>query len=413
MYIDERLKLLKELLYCSQPLYFWTYDTSLKLQESTCNNPLMLDAMFSASKCKRYLASYIEEHTLPVFLNDQMGLIWIAVMEKDTLSRKIRRIHIIGPFFVNASALPDLKKQIRQMSISIKMQRRAEQVLETIPTISSSDLFQYTLMLEYCVNGEYITVSQIHHQVKDSDTPSIVYEAEVDSVPSDSSLHLGIHALEQQMYAMIEEGNLNYDAILESAALMSSGVQMKGSTSLRKGKNSSIMFIALASRAAIRGGLAASTAYSLCDFYTDLVENSETISELAHLNHTMYDDFIHRVHKIKHAQKQSQLSAPILACCDYIQMHVCEKLTIRSLARLSGYTEYYLSKKFKKETGQSLNDYINHKKTEHAKLLLRSSTDSIQEISERLNYSSRSYFTRVFQEQTGLSPSEYRDSTVS
>lgn len=409
MLTNERLNFLEKLLRCSHPLYFWTYDTLLTLQSSTCENPMVLDALFSTSKCKEYLKTYIQNHTSPVFLNDQMGLMWIAVMEKSKIDKRICQIHMLGPFFVNASALPELKKQIRQKTISVKTQIETERVLERIPTISSSNLFQYALMLEYCVNGEYITVDQIHHQLKENELLTAEVSEESDSVSPDSSLHLGISTIESQLLAMVEDGNLNYSSVLETAALMSSGVQMKSNTSLRRGKNSSIIFIALISRAAIRGGLAPAIAYSLCDFYTDLIENSATISELAHLNHTLYDDFVHRIYTIKHKKKQQQLSPQIITCCDYIQMHICEKISIQSLARLCGYAEYYLTKKFKKETGQSLTDYINLKKTEHAKILLRSSSDSIQEISEHLNFSSRSYFTKVFQEYTGFTPSEYRE----
>lgn len=411
MLTNERLNFLEKLLRCNHTLYFWTYNTLLKLQDSTCENPMVLDGIFSASKCKEYLKTYIQSHTFPVFLNDQMGLMWIAAMEKDKIEKTIRQIHIIGPFFVNVSALPELKKQIRRKTISIKTQREIEKVLENIPTISSSNLFQYALMLEYCVNGEYITIDQIHHQLKETASFTSEVTQTPSPTPSASSFHLGINTVESQLLAMVEEGNLNYSSVLETAALMSSGVQMKSNTSLRRGKNSCIIFIALISRAAIRGGISPAIAYSLCDFYTDLVENSETISELANLNRTMYDDFVHRVYTIKHQKKQMQLSPQIITCCDYIQMHICEKLSIQSLARLCGYAEYYLTKKFKKETGQSLTDYINQKKTEHAKILLRSSFDSIQEISEHLNFSSRSYFTKVFQEYTGFTPSEYREKT--
>ncbi|HIT89682.1 MAG TPA: helix-turn-helix transcriptional regulator [Candidatus Merdenecus merdavium] len=409
MFIKERLKLLEEFLCCCHEIYFWIYDTSLKLQDSSYQNPLILDAIFSASKCKTYLWDYIQSHTLPVFLYDQESLMWIAVMEKNTLDESIQQIHIMGPFFINESALPELKKQIRQKSISIKMQREAEKILETIPTISSSNLFQYTLMLEYCVNGHHITIDQIHHQQNDSETFFGRVDGNSEAETSHTSLHLGVNTIERRMLTMIEDGNLNYSSVLESAALISNGVQMKGNTSLRRGKNSSIIFITLASRAAIKGGLPPATAYNLCDFYTDMVENSKTMSELANLNHTMYDDFIRRVHSIKRAKEEMSLSTPILTCCDYIKMHVCEKISVSSLAKLVGYAEYYLTKKFKKETGLSINEYINQKKIEHAKLLLSASDHNIQDISQELNYSSRSYFTRVFQEQTGLSPSEYRN----
>ena len=94
---------------------------------------------------------------------------------------------------------------------------------------------------------------------------------------------------------------------------------------------------------------------------------------------------------------------------NYIDMHIREPLSIASLAKHLGYTEYYFSHKFKQETGKSIKQYILEKKIEEAKLLLSGTTLGIQEISDELNFGSRSYFYTCFQKQTGISPKEYRE----
>ena len=86
-----------------------------------------------------------------------------------------------------------------------------------------------------------------------------------------------------------------------------------------------------------------------------------------------------------------------------------EKISISDLAKLAGYTEYYLSRKFRKETNVSINQYINTCKITYAKMLLSSSDMSIQDISNSLNFCSRSYFADIFQKETGTSPSDYRE----
>lgn len=89
-------------------------------------------------------------------------------------------------------------------------------------------------------------------------------------------------------------------------------------------------------------------------------------------------------------------------------MNVEEKFTISDLAACAGYTEYYLSRKFKEEIGVSLNNYINIAKVERAKLLLTITDDSIQEITDRLHFCSRSYFSEAFRKFTGTSPAKYK-----
>ena len=78
------------------------------------------------------------------------------------------------------------------------------------------------------------------------------------------------------------------------------------------------------------------------------------------------------------------------------------------MGRVIGYTKYYLSRKFKQEMGVSIWDYINERKVEEAKLLLADPNLTIQDVADKLNYCSRSYFSEVFKNCTGQWPSAYR-----
>lgn len=423
MNIAERIQFFQGMTSCCHNLYFWTYDTDMRLIDKILPNQgvsdnemsaTILDEIFTVCHCKEYLKEYILENNMPLLISDALGLMWITVMEKKEENNPdemksfqktiISRIHVLGPVFVNETALPSIKKSMRQHSLSLELQRRTEAILDSIPTISAVELFQYAMMLHYCITGEKITISQINHQLK-SITPSIPVQVP-ESTDRPNPLHLGVWGIEQKLLSMIREGNLNYSSTLDSAATISTGVKMKIGDAIRQGKNSVNIFIALCSRAAISGGLPPAVSYDLCDFYTEMAEGCKTISELATLSHTMYSDYIERVHKYK---QNTGISKPVQTCCDYIRMHICEKLSLRDLAAISGYSEYYLSRIFKKETGMPPKEFINHEKTEYAKLLLTTTPDSIQHISDALNYCSRSYFSSVFQEHTGLSPSEYRE----
>lgn len=420
MDITERLHFFQEMVSCCNHLYFWIYDRDMVLLDmQILDEPGLweneasthiLDEIFTVCQCKDYLKEYIRENDMPLLISDPLGLMWISVMERSGTDTPpdsntcISRVHVIGPVFVNETALPSIRKSLRQRGLSLTLQRKAENILNSIPTISSIQLFQYTMMFHYCITGKRITVSQINHRLKAGASLESIQAQENADRPN--PLHLGVFSVEQKLLAMIREGNLNYSSVLESAAAISTGVKMKSGDAIRQGKNSIINFIALCSRAAISGGLPPAVSYDLCDFYTEMTEGCKTISELASLSHTMYDDYIRRVHKY---QKNTDISKPVQTCCDYIRMHICEKISLQDLALVSGYSEYYLSRKFKKETGMPPTEFINHEKVEYAKLLLSTTPDSIQYISDTLNYCSRSYFSSVFQEHTGISPSEYRE----
>ncbi|MBM7565026.1 response regulator transcription factor [Paenibacillus sacheonensis] len=68
----------------------------------------------------------------------------------------------------------------------------------------------------------------------------------------------------------------------------------------------------------------------------------------------------------------------------------------------------YLSRLFKKETGQSLMDFIILAKINQAKILLTESNQKISDIGDSLGYENFSYFGKVFKKTVGISPQEYR-----
>jgi len=68
----------------------------------------------------------------------------------------------------------------------------------------------------------------------------------------------------------------------------------------------------------------------------------------------------------------------------------------------------YLSSLFKKETGENLREYLLRNRIEVAKSLLSRTEYSYVQISNSLAFYSQSHFTKVFKENTGYTPKQYR-----
>jgi transcriptional regulator GlxA family with amidase domain len=169
-------------------------------------------------------------------------------------------------------------------------------------------------------------------------------------------------------------------------------------------KNAVLVSITLFSRASIEGGLSPETAYTLCDRYFQNVEMAKSLSELTAVTKTMNHDFVYRVHAVR----TQMLSREIESACSYMDRHLEDDLSLASLAAYAGYTEYYFSKKFKRETGMTLAEYLRKKRLEKALVLLRSTDMDVHRIAMQLQFCSQSYFTDCFRRQFGVSPLKYR-----
>jgi AraC-like DNA-binding protein len=87
----------------------------------------------------------------------------------------------------------------------------------------------------------------------------------------------------------------------------------------------------------------------------------------------------------------------------------CEReRSVEYYAKQLGITPKYLSLICKKKVGKNASKVIDGAVVNKAKELLTQSGLSIQEVSERLNFVSQSFFGKYFKQRTGISPSRYK-----
>lgn len=97
-----------------------------------------------------------------------------------------------------------------------------------------------------------------------------------------------------------------------------------------------------------------------------------------------------------------------ICCIEFINQHYTEKFSIPFLAQKCALSESAYRKRFKQLTGLSPIQYINKLKIEKACQLILTGDISMQEISDFLNFYNLPYFYKVFRENTGLTPMQYR-----
>ncbi len=92
----------------------------------------------------------------------------------------------------------------------------------------------------------------------------------------------------------------------------------------------------------------------------------------------------------------------------YIDEHLCDRLTLTSIAARSGFSKYHFLRIFKNETGEGLSEHIQNRRLAKAAKLLLSTDFSIMEIACLFQYDSQEAFTRAFKKVFFLPPGRYR-----
>ena len=92
----------------------------------------------------------------------------------------------------------------------------------------------------------------------------------------------------------------------------------------------------------------------------------------------------------------------------YMQRHIFDNLNLQMIADHVQLDPSYFVRLFKKRMNTTPMRYYSNLQLEVARALLTSTTQSIKEISEKLQFCSEFHFSKRFKQSTGSSPSSYR-----
>jgi YesN/AraC family two-component response regulator len=134
----------------------------------------------------------------------------------------------------------------------------------------------------------------------------------------------------------------------------------------------------------------------------DAVESSRNMEQLTETA-VSYLDHIKSLLDSRYADSAGRL---VNGVNQYVDEHYSEKITLESIAGSIHFSPSYISRVYKQETGITVHERIMQVKIEKSKeLLLQNRT--LASIAETLNFSSESYFIKVFKEYAGRTPGQF------
>lgn len=97
---------------------------------------------------------------------------------------------------------------------------------------------------------------------------------------------------------------------------------------------------------------------------------------------------------------------------NYIEEHYQEQITVEEVAKLLGYSKTNFCNQFKYATQLSFHKYLNTFRINMACTLLKETGDPVALIAEKVGLPEAKTFCRVFKEQLGMTPTEYRNTAA-
>ena len=371
-------------------------------RESDLGMSQQLFRNYDYAKGMQLILDLWQEHTV-YWVKDEFGVCRYFFLLPHT-DEKEREMICVGPFLVDTPE-PLLQKMIEKHHMDVCGEKELEKYYYSIPYISEIKFLEGILLLQvFYIYGEEENIGIEHF---------------VDFYGKNMTEHVSPYREEQEINVQaLEERYRVEEELLEA---VKKGDRMEAYAAYRK----------LAVHAPEQRMV--STMENCKYFLLTLNTLFRKAVEAAGVHPVHIDqlsgEFVRRIGKSAHEKEMKEMSremirrycilvkkyaflgysAMVRDTVNYIDLHLQESLSLKKLSEAGNISPSYLSSRFKKETGQSVMDYVNEQRVMRARRDLAATDLSISEIAERVGISDGNYFTKLFKKYQKCTPKEYRN----
>ncbi|MDO5478197.1 MAG: AraC family transcriptional regulator [Clostridia bacterium] len=114
-----------------------------------------------------------------------------------------------------------------------------------------------------------------------------------------------------------------------------------------------------------------------------------------------------------HSEKPQEISVKkidlsIRQALSCILSNYSEDISAEAISKHVGFSKFHFLRQFKNATGLTFSSFLNSVRIDNAKKLLSETNLPIKEICYMTGFESEAYFSKIFKEKEGYTPSEYR-----
>ena len=319
-------------------------------------------------------------------------------------------VFVIGPFFRNKLSHEDILEIAEKYTVPPPKIIEFENYFSNIPFINDTDKVPFFTMVN--VFGEILWGGESSFEIVDINN-EITQTSPAFPIQENAQKQQDVllemqnmetrYAFENQLIECVAKGQSNR-ASLMIESISNHSFALRTEDTLRNAKNYCIICNTLLRKAAEKGGVhpiyldkTSSILAKKIEFISDADESKAIMSEMIH----SYCRLVR-----KHSSKHS--SPPIQKTLAYIDADLTGDLSLHALSAMLKISSSYLSALFKKETGQTITDYVNQRRVQRAAHLLSTTKLQIQTISQYCGISDVNYFSKIFKKYTNQTPKEFR-----
>lgn len=313
-----------------------------------------------------------------------------------------RGAFIAGPILMNYPDEIMVDGIIQKYAFSISDRADILFSLKLIPVIDPSKVHYLSKLLFYVVSNFLDEEKGFLYKRREKSLQQSHISNVIQNMKSQQDKSLYPYESEKELLTKIKHGDIiGAKSILNDII---GEIFFTSGGSIEDIKKYIIELCALLSRAAIEDGANSHKVFNLKNNYMDRLHNLNTLEDVSYWTINILNSFTDSVFNLGES-KYSKLMKKALV---YINNHYNKHITLDEVANLIHLSSSYFSSLFKREVGVNFSKYLNQVRIEESKKLLKDTDYSILQIAMEVGFEDQSYFTKVFKNNVGITPKEFR-----
>ncbi|MBO1265485.1 helix-turn-helix transcriptional regulator [Proteiniclasticum sp. SCR006] len=336
-----------------------------------------------------------KENAVLVF-TDNLGAQYLAV----ATWAESRPYYLIGGPFLSMLITREKQSAIMEENqIPLQDQRFLFEAIQTMKVLNQEECASVAKIMLWILRKKHLTADLIYRKSR-----QVNYELERPREIEESFTIIDErYRMQNEMMYFVSIGDSETAKKMGGKTVYDFSYRVPGDP-MRAIKNQYLTFNTVLRIALERVGVAPLSLHQLSDNMAILIERTSSMDQLLSMGNRLIDEYSSLARK----HHSRGLTRNIHNAQRYIENHLAEKIHLDEIAEEIGVSASHLSRQFRKETGKTLTQFIQSRRVEKAKSLLRLNQSSITEVSVKCGFDELNYFSKVFRKHTGCTPMEYQ-----